>query len=49
MGQDNKSYKNGSGTNYNPNTIRYPKKNRKTAWKRFYKLFPHLKPENNES
>lgn len=25
--------------------IRYPRKCRKTAWKRFYKLFPKLKPE----
>lgn len=24
--------------------IRYPRKCRKTAWKRFYKLFPKLKP-----
>lgn len=32
----------------NRNKIRYPKKVRKTAWKRFYKLFPHLNPKNNE-
>lgn len=24
--------------------IRYPRKKRKTAWKRFYKIFPRLKP-----
>lgn len=29
--------------NSNRNKIRYPRKCRKTAWKRFYKLFPHLK------
>ena len=39
---------NGSEINYgsrrsNRNKIRYPKKVRKTAWKRFHKLFPHLK------
>lgn len=26
--------------------LRYPKKKRKTAWKRFYKLFPHLNKSN---
>lgn len=31
---------------YPHNRIRKPKKARKTAWKRFYKLFPHLNPEN---
>lgn len=30
------------------NSIRYPKKNRKTAWKRFYKLFPKLDPKNKK-
>jgi len=44
--QDNKTYVN---TSTSPSSsypkIRYPKKVRKTAWKRFYKLFPHLKPE----
>lgn len=30
----------------NPN-IRYPKKCRKTAWKRFYKIFPKLKPNED--
>ena len=29
----------------NGNKIRYPRKVRKTAWKRFYKLFPHLMPK----
>jgi len=46
--QDNKTSINyGSGYS-NGNTIRYPRKNRKTAWKRFYKLFPHLKPETQK-
>lgn len=40
--QDNKDYYNGNGGS-NRNKVRYPKKCRKTAWKRFYKLFPHLK------
>lgn len=44
--KDNKDYINyGSGGGSWP-TIRYPKKCRKTAWKRFYKLFPHLKPKD---
>lgn len=42
--RDNKTNKVGSGGS-NSNKIRYPKKCRKTAWKRFYKLFPNLKPE----
>lgn len=42
--RDNKDVKVGSGGS-NKNKIRYPKKCRKTAWKRFYKLFPHLKPD----
>lgn len=48
--QDNKTYLNkGARYSSNANKIRYPKKCRKTAWKRFYKLFPHLKPkEENE-
>lgn len=41
--RDNRDSKIGSG-GYNANKIRYPKQCRKTAWKRFYKLFPHLKP-----
>ncbi len=42
-GRDNKNITVGSKGS-NSNKIRYPKKCRKTAWKRFYKLFPHLKP-----
>lgn len=42
--RDNKDVKVGSGGS-NRNKIRYPKKCRKTAWKRFYKLFPHLKAD----
>lgn len=41
-----KSYSRGNGSNRN--TTRFPKKCRKTAWKRFYKLFPDLKPDNND-
>jgi hypothetical protein len=46
--QDNKTYLNKQKTwgASNRNMIRYPRKKRKTAWKRFYKLFPHLNPEN---
>lgn len=44
--QDNKTYINYGSRNSNRNKIRYPSKKRKTAWKRFYKLFPHLKPED---
>lgn len=40
--QDNKDYYNGNGGS-NSNKIRYPKKCRKTAWKRFNKLFPNAK------
>jgi hypothetical protein len=40
--RDNKDVLVGSSGD-NCNKIRYPKKVRKTAWKRFYKLFPHLK------
>jgi len=42
--RDNKDYINYSDSigSENRNKIRYPKKCRKTAWKRFYKLFPHL-------
>lgn len=43
--RDNKAMKVGSGGG-NKNKIRYPKKCRKTAWKRFYKLFPMLDPNN---
>jgi hypothetical protein len=47
--QDNKTTINYGTGNSNRNRIRYPKKCRKTAWKRFYKLFPHLKPNDNEN
>jgi len=42
--QDNKTYLNKSPQPFadNKNKIRYPRKVRKTAWKRFYRLFPHL-------
>jgi len=42
--QDNKTYLNKSPHPFadNRNKIRYPRKVRKTAWKRFYRLFPHL-------
>jgi len=43
--QDNKTFINYGSGNSNRNKIRYPSKKRKTAWKRFYKLFPHLKPK----
>lgn len=44
--QDNKTYRNtGTGNLHNGGRIRYPKKCRKTAWKRFYKLFPTLKKD----
>jgi hypothetical protein len=48
--QDNKTYlakRKDSDYSSNRNKIRYPRKKRKTAWKRFYKLFPHLKHEEN--
>lgn len=38
--KDNKDFYNGGGGS-NKNKIRYPKKCRKTAWKRFAKLFPN--------
>ena len=47
--RDNKDRVVEGGVNYNRNKIRYPKKVRKTAWKRFYKLFPHLKPESQNA
>lgn len=46
-GRDNKDVYVGSGYPQGK-TIRYPKKARKTAWKRFYKLFPKLNPENKK-
>lgn len=45
--QDNKGYINGSGGGYTRD-IRYPSKKRKTTWKRFYKLFPKLDPNNKD-
>ena len=46
--KDNSTYINRGSGNSNRNKIRYPKKCRKTAWKRFYKLFPHLAKENEK-
>lgn len=40
--KDNKDYINYGSGGGNGGWLRYPKKCRKTAWKRFYKLFPHL-------
>ena len=49
--QDNKTYLNKQETwgASNKNKIRYPRKVRKTAWKRFYRLFPHLIPKETEA
>lgn len=51
--KDNKTYVNrtsGPSSNYSyhhpHDKVRFPKKKRKTAWKRFYRLFPNLK--NNQ-
>ena len=46
--KDNKDVINYGSGGSNSHSIRYPRKCRKTAWKRFYKLFPGLKPEENE-
>ena len=46
--QDNKSYVNYGNRDGRAGRIRFPKKNRKTAWKRFYKLFPSLRPKEND-
>jgi len=46
--RDNKSALKVGSCGYNKNPIRFPRKKRKTAWKRFYKLFPHLNPENKK-
>jgi hypothetical protein len=43
--KDNKTYTNKGNGWGGRGMIRYPSKKRKTAWKRFYKLFPHLKPK----
>lgn len=44
-GRDNKDVRVGSGGG-GSNRIRFPKKGHKNAWKKFYKLFPHLDPNN---
>jgi hypothetical protein len=46
--KDNKTYLNRGSGGSNANTVRYPKKVRKTAWKRFYRLFPSLDPEREK-
>ena len=46
--KDNKDYINYGSSGSNRNKIRYPKKVRKTAWKRFYRLFPSLDPEREK-
>ncbi len=45
---DNKDKVVYNGGRGNRNKIRIPKKNRKGAWKKFYKLFPHLKPKDKD-
>jgi hypothetical protein len=45
--KDNKTYINKGNGGSHPSKIRYPRKVRKTAWKRFYKLFPTLNPERD--
>lgn len=42
--RDNKDVRVGSGRG-NRGKIRYPRKGHKNAWKKFYKLFPHLHPD----
>lgn len=42
--RDNKDKRVGSGGS-GSSRIRFPKKKRKTAWKRFYRLFPNLNPK----
>jgi hypothetical protein len=46
--KDNKTYINRGSGHSNRNPTRYPKKVRKTAWKRFYRLFPSLDPEREK-
>lgn len=46
--KDNKTYLNRGNGCSNANKVRYPKKVRKTAWKRFYRLFPSLDPEREK-
>ena len=44
--KDNKTSLNfGNHDSRGISSVRFPSKKRKTAWKRFYKLFPWLKPE----
>ncbi len=47
--QDNKTYINYGSGGSNRSKIRFPRKVRKTAWKRFYRLFPKLDPKNQET
>ncbi len=42
--RDNKDIRVGSGYG-SGNSIRYPRKGHKNAWKKFYKLFPHKHPD----
>ena len=44
--QDNKTYINYGSSGHNRDKIRLPRKVRKTAWKRFFKLFPWIKFRN---
>lgn len=46
--QDNKTYINRGSRYGGSNRIRYPSKKRKSAWKRFYKLFPKLDPNHKD-
>ena len=45
--KDNKDTINYGSGGGNRGSIRYPKKTRKTAWKRFYRLFPWLLSNNS--
>jgi hypothetical protein len=48
--KDNKdSYNYGNHDSRGISSVRFPSKKRKTAWKRFYKLFPSLKPKEEIS
>lgn len=48
--KDNKDVINHGGSRHSGfRRVRYPKKGRRTAWKRFYKLFPSLDPKNKKS
>ena len=48
--KDNQDVRNvGTGNYHRGSTVRYPSKKRsKRTWRKFYELFPHLKPENND-